>query len=227
MSKRAVLLDMTKVYLFSATIVAFLGLACTIVSAQLPPDFPTVTVTTYETNAVSDGYIFLNGGTYVMMLQNDGTPVWYTNAPPLQGMDLKVLPNGFLHYAQLFEFSSSASTEVHHRILDNNYNLKETIDAGNGYVAEGHDFQMLPNGNVLVLSYYDTRMDLSRFIPGGWPSALVSGALIQELNSDREVVWQWRFWDHYAFTPARLVPLDQPAQSCPNRLPRQHGHHGY
>jgi hypothetical protein len=203
-------MKMTRLGLFCATVVAFLGLACTSVNAQLPPDFPTVTVTTYETNAVSGGYIFLNGGTYVMMLQNDGTPVWYANAPPLQGMDVKVLPNGFLHYAQLFDFTSTASTQVHHRILDNNYNLKETIDAGNGYVAEGHDFQMLANGNVLELSYYDTRMDLSQFIPGGWPSALVSGALIQELNSDREVVWQWRSWDHYAFSPARLVPLTSP-----------------
>ena len=69
---------------------------------------------------------------------------------------------------------------------------------------------MLPNGNVLVLSYYDTQMDLSQFIPGGWPSALVSGALIQELNSHRHVVWQWRAWDHYAFNPARLVPLISP-----------------
>jgi len=194
-----------------STIVAtVLGFACVKVNAQLPTNFPTVTITTYVTNAVSDGYIFLNGGSYVMMLNNDGTPVWYTNAPPLQGMDVKVLPNGLLHYAELFQFTATAATQVHHRILDNSYNLKETIDAGNGYVAEGHDFQLLPNGHALVLSYYDTPLDLSRSIPGGWPSALVSGACIQELDSQRDVVWQWRAWDHYAFNPARLVPLTSP-----------------
>jgi hypothetical protein len=116
-------MKMTRVGLFCGTVVMFLGLACTSVNAQLPPGFPGVTVTTYQTNAVSGGYIFLNGGTYVMILKNDGTPVWYTNAPPLQGMDVKLLPNGFLHYAQLFDFTSTASTQVHHRILDNNYNL--------------------------------------------------------------------------------------------------------
>jgi hypothetical protein len=100
-----------------STIVAtVLGFVCVKANAQLPPDFPTVTVTTYDTNAVSDGYIFLNGGSYVMILNNDGTPVWYTNAPPLQGMDLKVLPNGFLHYAQLFQFTATAATQVHHAV---------------------------------------------------------------------------------------------------------------
>ena len=103
-------MKMTRLGLFCATVVAFLGLAYNDANAQLPPDFPTVTVTTYKTNAVSDGYIFLAGGTYAMMLQNDGTPVWYTNAPPLQDMDVKVLPNGYLHYAQLFAFSGSAAS---------------------------------------------------------------------------------------------------------------------
>ena len=75
-------MKMTRVGLFWATVVMFLGLACTSVIAQLPPDFPSLTVTTCNTNAVGDGYIFLevtdsstNGGYYVMMLKNDGTPV--------------------------------------------------------------------------------------------------------------------------------------------------------
>ncbi len=197
-----------------AGVLACIGIAPNAAKAQLPADFPTFTVTTHQTNAVADGYIFL-AASYVMMLKNDGTPFWYENTPvaglaPLGSMDFKQLPNGFLHHADLFDFTSTAATEVHHRILDNSYNLVETIDAGNGYVAEGHDFQMLPNGNALVLSYYDTQMDLSKFIPGGWPSALVSGACIQELDSHRNVVWQWRAWDHYAFSPARLVPLFSP-----------------
>jgi Arylsulfotransferase (ASST)/Ser-Thr-rich glycosyl-phosphatidyl-inositol-anchored membrane family len=192
------------------TIVAtVLGFACVKANAQVPTNFPTFTITTCDTNAVSDGYIILNGGNYVIMLNNDGTPVWFTNTP-MSGMDVKLLPSGLLHYAELFQFTATASAQVHHRVLDNSHHVEETIDARNGYVAEGHDFQMLPNGNALVLSYYNTPMDLSRFIPGGWPSALVSGACIQELDSDRNVVWQWRAWDHYAFNPARLLPLTSP-----------------
>jgi len=184
-----------------ATMLIIAGVKAT---AQLPPDFPTVTVTTYVTNSVSGGDIFLNAGRYVMILTNDGTPVWYQQLP-MTGMDVKLLPNGLLHYASLFQFTATAATEVTHKILDANYNLLETITAGNGYVAEGHDFQMLPNGNALVLSYYETPMNLSTYVPGGWPVTTVSGALIQELDTQRNVIWQWRAWDHYPFNPARLL----------------------
>ena len=134
-----------------------LALAGLRVQAQLPADFPTVTVTTDVTNAVSSGDIFLGAGSYVTILDNTGAPVWYQDLPPigglpLGGMDVKLLPNGLLHYAQLFAFTTTAATQVTHQILDANYNHLETITAGNGYVAEGHDFQMSPNGDVLVLS---------------------------------------------------------------------------
>src|SRR5215469_14841785 len=76
------------------------------VNAQTPTNFPTVTVTTNYAAAAANGYIFMannltptNVGYYIMMLTNDGTPVFYralTNA----GWDFKVLPDGQLHYAQ-------------------------------------------------------------------------------------------------------------------------------
>ena len=66
--------------------------------AQVPTNFLAVTITTCDSNAVSGGYIFLNGGNYVMILNNDGTPIWYQSTP-MSGMDVKLLPNGLLHYA--------------------------------------------------------------------------------------------------------------------------------
>jgi hypothetical protein len=88
-----------------AGVLASVGMAPNAAQAQLPPDFPGVTVTTYETNAVGDGYIFLtvsetstNVGFYAMILKNDGTPVWYQKTSDAAA-DLKVLPDGFLHDA--------------------------------------------------------------------------------------------------------------------------------
>jgi hypothetical protein len=80
-----------------------LALAGLRVQAQLPADFPTVTVTTDVTNAVSSGDIFLGAGSYVTILDNTGAPVWYQDLPPigglpLGGMDVKLLPNGLLHW---------------------------------------------------------------------------------------------------------------------------------
>jgi Arylsulfotransferase (ASST) len=184
-----------------------LVLVCHNVDAQLPANFPTLTLTTNYPAAVGDGDIFLGVnlpvqgiGYYAMIVSNDGTPVWYqelTNAC----WDFKVLPNGYLHYAQqLHALSYTGGGDVVHQILDGNYYVTETIQAGNGYVAEAHDFQMLPNGNVLLLGYYLTQVDMSQVVPNGNPAALVSGAILQELDAQRNVVWQWRAWDHYPFT---------------------------
>ena len=180
------------------------GLVCVRAKAQLPPDFPGVTVSTCDTNAVGDGYIFLevtdswtNGGYYVMILKNDGTPVWYQNVTN-HNYDFKVLPNGYLHYAPFIHTHSwTGGGDCTHQILDDSYNSHETIAAGNGYVADTHEFQLLPNGHVLLEGYYRTQMDVSKYVAGGYPNAMVAGAVIQELDADRNVIFQWRSWDHF------------------------------
>src|SRR5215831_475002 len=186
---------------------ALAALLCFTVNAQLPADFPTLTVTTNYAPAVGAGYVFQGvnlpapgAGFYAMIVTNDGTPIWYqklTNAC----WDFKVLPNGYLHYGQQIKaLTYTGGGYVTHEILDDNYNDVESIHAGNGYVAEAHDFQMLPNGHALLISYYLTQVDMSRVVPNGNPAAQVSGAVLQELDGQRNVVFQWRSWDHYPFT---------------------------
>src|SRR3974390_396045 len=183
------------------------ALACLTARAQLPPDFPTLSVTTNYSPAVSPGYIFQGVnlpvpgvGYYAMILTNDGSPIWYqklTNAC----WDFKVLPNGYLHYAQQIKgLTYTGGGDVVHQILDENHSPKETIQAGNGYVAEAHDFEMLPNGDVLLFGYYLSEVDMSQVVSNGNPAALVAGAIVQELNAQRDVVVQWRSWDYCPFT---------------------------
>ena len=197
-------MNMKKMGLYCLSVMASLG-AFTTASAQLPADFPSMTVTTCDPAAVGDGYIFLevtdaaaDGGYYLMMLKNDGTPFWYKKVPD-HNYDFKVLPNGNLHYAEFYHTHSwTGGGDCTHEILDNNYNPKETIRAGNGYNADAHEFQMLPNGHVLLQSYYKTQMDISKYVVGGYPNAMVAGAVIQELDAERNVVFQWRSWDHFS-----------------------------
>jgi hypothetical protein len=192
---------------FARIVTALAAVACYSTWAQLPADFPTSTVITNFAPGVTDGYIFQSVGLatpgmgyYAMILTNDGTPVWYkelTNAC----WDFKVLPNGYLHYGQQIRaLSYTGGGDVFHQILDENYYPVEEVQAGNGYVAEAHDFKMLPNGNVLLVGYYLSEVDMSQVVAGGNPAAQVSGAVLQELDGQRNVVWQWRTWDHYPFT---------------------------
>jgi hypothetical protein len=217
-------MNMTRTNLFCATVITFLGLACTIVNAQLPPDFPGLTVTTYNTNAVGESYIFLevtdsstNGGYYVMMLKNDGTPVWYQNVTNYT-YDFRPLPNGYLHYADIYHTHSwTGGGDCTHQILDDSYNPEETITAGNGYVADSHDIQLLPNGHVLLEGYYLTQMDVSKYVVGGYPNALVAGAIIRELDAERNVVFQWRSWDHFTI-PTYFPPTAFTNPAAKNRV---------
>jgi hypothetical protein len=84
-------------------------------------------------------------------------------------------------------------------IMDNSFAIVDSVQLGNGYIAEAHDFQILPNGHYLLFGYYLTQVDMSQYVNGGYPAALVSGGVVQELDVDKNVVFQWRSWDYYDF----------------------------
>ena len=183
-------------------------------NAQLPADFPAITTHTYDTNALGSGYVFIasmplskgNKGLpyYLLILNNDGSPhaykkVWYQVPGDFYENDFKVLPNGLLHYSQFFgNYSYTGGGVVEHVILDENLNeISPRIQMGNGYVSDSHDFELLPNGHMILVGYYTTLTDLSQVVPGGYPRAEISGAVVQELDANRNVIWQWRTWDHF------------------------------
>lgn len=175
-----------------------------IVADELPANFPGIVSQVYNTDDLADGYVFMDmyssasgTGRYIAILDNDGTPVWYSEVADRGGVDFKSLPNGLLHFAQMYySYSYTGGASVRHKILDNDYNEIESIMSGNGYSSELHDFQLLPNGNVLLTGFYLSQVDMSQYVEGGQPHALVNGALIQELDWQRNVIFQWRSWDH-------------------------------
>ena len=171
---------------------------------ELPDDFPTFT--TNKTGETGEGYLFLSVSTdvegigyYVMMIDDDGVPFAYKKLDHDDySYDFKVQPNGLVSYAQfLSHHSYTGGGNCIHMVLDEAMNVVDSFQLQNGYIAEAHDFQLLPNGHVLAFGYYLTEMDLSDVVDGGYPNALVSGGIVQELDQEKEVVWQWRSWDHY------------------------------
>lgn len=174
---------------------------------ELPANFPAITTHIYDSNAIGEGYIYLavaaeveSVGYYLMILENDGAPVWYKELTDDYSYDFKLQANGLPTYAQfLHHHSYTGGGDVVHKVIDPDFSEIESIQMSNGYIAEAHDFQLLPNGHVLLFGYYMTQVDLSTIIEGGYPNALVSGGVVQELDTDRNVVFQWRTWDHYSF----------------------------
>jgi hypothetical protein len=111
----------------------------------LPSDFPAMTAHTYDANAIAPGYVFLavalnveGVGHYLMILNNDGAPVWYKKVGHDEIYNFGVMPNGLLHYAPFIEAHSYAGGgDVIHTLMDEDFNIVEEVRPGNGYVGGG------------------------------------------------------------------------------------------
>ena len=169
----------------------------------LPSDFPSIT--TEVLGETAPGYVFLtvsrdipNVGYYIMMLNNDGTPFYYKELPDDYAYDFKMQPNGKYSYAQfLHHHTYTGGGDVIHMVMDNSFTVVDSFQMGNGYIAEAHDFQLLPNGHALLFGYDLQIMDMTAY--GGWPNAKVAQTVVQELDQNKNVIFQWRSSDHYDF----------------------------
>ena len=158
----------------------------------LPSNFPSIR--TEVMGETAPGYVFLtvsrdipNVGYYIMMLNNDGTPFYYKELPNDYAYDFKMQPNGKYSYAQfLHHHTFTGGGEVIHKVMDNSFTVIDSFQMGNGYIAEAHDFQLLPNGHSLLFAYDLQIMDLSEL--GGYPNAKVAQSVIQELDQNKNVI---------------------------------------
>jgi hypothetical protein len=167
----------------------------------LPQDIPHYSVSVTSPTTANEGYIFVapfywtasTVGSYLLILDNNGQIVYYQSiANQLAGFDFKVLLGGYLTY-----YDQKDSLHV---VLDSNYQVVGTYVAENGYSADLHDFLMTPDGYAFLMAYDTETIDMSKIVPGGNPEAAVTGLIIRELDPHHNVVFEWRSWDHFAFT---------------------------
>lgn len=170
----------------------------------LPPDFPAIESDLPGRPAHGD--LFLASfdrsdpsvPTYLMILGNDGAPKFHRRLA-LRGFDFKPQPNGLLTY---FDVAAGCFFA-----LDSTYAVVDSFRMGNGYVTDNHELQLLPGGHALLMSYDPQIVDMSQVIPKGNPAATVIGLVIQELDAEKHVVFQWRSWDHFEITDSYGVVL--------------------
>jgi Arylsulfotransferase (ASST)/Secretion system C-terminal sorting domain/Cep192 domain 8 len=163
---------------------------------ELQTNFIPVTVNTF--NNPSPGYLFLAPffnpfipPGCLMIVDNKGTPIYYSKRNSILA-DFKVQPNGLLTYFDLDNAKFYA--------LDSSYSVVDSFSTVNGYTTDIHDLKLLPNGHALLMAYDPQPVRMDTVVSGGDSSAIVVGLIIQELDESKNVVFQWRSWDHFKIT---------------------------
>ncbi|MCK5573941.1 MAG: aryl-sulfate sulfotransferase [Bacteroidetes bacterium] len=168
---------------------------------SVPSDFPFVNVTVQDSPA--EGKLFLTnlggGNPYLLILENDGTPVFFRRTPGY-ARDFKVQPTGLLTY-HLAGISNAFY------VMDSSYAVVDSFRCGNGYETDEHELLMLPNGHVLLIGRDYQIVDMTPIDPDFSSRVTVIGNIIQELDTNHQVVFEWRSWDHFEITDCEHINL--------------------
>jgi arylsulfate sulfotransferase len=170
----------------------------TVQQDSLPEDFPTAIIESI--NDPTPGCIFytpfvLPGflPTYLIIADNYGVPIFYRKMTA-NTYDLKKQITGNLTYYD--------NEKQKHYIMDSSYNIIDSMYMQDGYLTDLHDFIMIENKHSLLIGYDFQQFAMDTVVQGGDTNATVIGIILQELDENKKVVFQWRSWDHYRITDA-------------------------
>lgn len=169
----------------------------TIQKDSLPADFPEISVDSI--NSPTPGYIFLapfplsgiNPTNYLIITDNYGIPVFYRKMIKERSFFFVKQDSGMLTY---FDHGK-------YYVMDSSYNVVDSLYV-NGYETNVHECLLLPNGHSLLLGDDNEQVAMDTVVAGGDPNAVVVGVIIQELDENKNVVFEWRSWDHFKITDA-------------------------
>jgi hypothetical protein len=162
-----------------------------------PSDMPEFNIVT--NNNPDPRPVFYVNGYYLVILENDGTPVFLRNYGRAI-INFQPQINGTFTFFQRRVQATGEPERLF--VMDNTYTVIDEWAAGNGYNMDFHEFLFLPNSHALIMIYDPQTVDMSLIVTGGNPAATVTGLVIQEQDAGKNVVWQWRSWDHIPITDA-------------------------
>lgn len=167
----------------------------------LPENFPYININIANNPPIGE-YYFIAPWTYnfvtdpyMIICDASGIPVYFRKAEAAI-FNFKIQPNGLLSFAEL-------DIDYKNIIIDSAYQFVESYQMGNGYFnTDAHDFVALENGHVFVMGTDWQIYAMDTVVPGGNPNAMVCGFILQEQDADKNVIFQWRSWDHFQITDA-------------------------
>jgi len=164
----------------------------------LPDDFPLFSLDQYDDPDPGYLFIFARPQTpnkypgYLQILDNRGIPVFYRHLPHQSGL-FKIQPSGLLSYLK----KDSEYNQVY--LMDQSFQIVDSVWMED-FELDSHDFIAMENGHFLIFGRDIRTIDMSAVVEGGQTDATVKGCVIQELDEDKNVVFEWNSFDHFQLT---------------------------
>lgn len=114
----------------------------------------------------------------------------YSSGKASQAFGFTVNPDGYLSV-----FNNSLGR---FDILDSNYTVIDSYYPGNGYESDPHEFVRLSDGHAFMVARESHIVDMTHY--GGPSNATVMTTIVQEFDQDKNVIFEWRAWDHIGLT---------------------------
>lgn len=159
---------------------------------------------------------------YLMILDSNLNVVSHKLVPGQEngyiGYHFKAEPNGLLSYL-------TRRLDGNIFLVDTSYNVirtyKDTFSLYNRVRYYAH-YDLLPNGNTLTVLYNFQYVDLSKYFPTGEPNGAVLQAIVQELDKDNNVVFNWKSLDHVPVNKTQNPPTPAIDYFHPNSMVLDH-----
>ena len=191
----------------------------------LPHDFPALFTKTYpENGSVTPGYyllgdVFFAAGEsgYAMALDTRGTPVWY--APTVNGegaKDVEMLAPDTISFVPNAGYTFGTNEGQFEVVALSATGVSGVSSVASvGLPVDTHELRQLSNGHYLVFaSPVLTNVDLTGLAIFGGPSEDVLNCVIQEIDGNGALVWQWDAMDHFDPVKDSTAPDTQVATNA-------------
>lgn len=165
----------------------------------LPSTFPDITIDLMNNPAPGNYFVgpfgmwgmFSEATPYITIIDNYAHPIFFQKMPFSNINDFKMHPGG--------QISFSGGRGNFSYIMNENMVIIDSIQP-NPYWIDFHEILLMPDNTKWVLGI-DTRIvDMDTVVPGGQPQATVMGHVVQQMDNNNNVIFEWNTWDHYKLT---------------------------
>jgi hypothetical protein len=137
-----------------------------------------------------------------MILDPHGRLVWFD---PLDGIASNLSVQRYRGRPVLTWWQSVGGGVGEDVVMDHSYRKVAVIKAAHGYGADGHEFQITPQGTALIDAYVPVKRNLSGV--GGPVNGTVYDCVIQELQiPSGKLLWEWHSLAHIPVRDSYLRP---------------------